>query len=297
MTTATSTAELISLNPATGELVDSVPVTSVPQVDEIVAQARGAQPGWAKTPLAERINILRQAVPLMLERQEAIATRLTAEMGKPIKEANGEIAYGISGYAAELDEIAEALEPETHADDRTISTLFHDPLGVCAAITPWNFPFLMPLQVVIPALAAGNTVVMKPSDETPLTGQAFAEIFMEILPEGVLQVIHGGDDQGKALVKSDVDIIAFVGSRAAGQHILSTAGADLKRVVLELGGKDPLIVLSDADVKAAADFAVNNSFRNCGQVCVSTERIYVEDGIADAFEQAVHRTYLESQGG
>ena len=151
-----------------------------------------------------------------------------------------------------------------------------------------NFPFLMPLQVVVLPLASGNTVVMKPSDETPLTGQAFAEIFMEVLPENVLQIIHGGDDQGKALVKSDVNLIAFVGSRAAGQHILSTAGADLKRVVLELGGKDPMIVSSDADVEAAADFfAVNNSFRNCGQVCVSTERIYVENDIADEFEQAV----------
>ena len=143
------------------------------------------------------------------------------------------------------------------------STLYHDPLGARAAITPWNFPFLMPLQVVVPPLASGNTVVMKPSDETPLTGQAFAEIFMEVLPENVLQIIHGGDDQGKGrVVKSDVNLIAFVGSRAAGQHILSTAGADLKRVVLELGGKDPMIVLSDADVEAAAaDFAVNNSFR------------------------------------
>ncbi len=287
MMTATKTHELISYNPATGMPVDTVPVTPADEVDAIVARARAAQPAWADTPLEDRINILRKATELMKARQATIAEQLTAEMGKPLKDSNGEIGYGIGGYEAELDEIAEALAPESHSDERTSTTLYHDPLGVCAAITPWNFPFLMPLQVVIPALAAGNTVVMKPSDETPLTGQAFAEIFMEILPEDVMLIIHGGDDQGKALVKSDVNLIAFVGSREAGQHILSTAGADLKRVVLELGGKDPMIVLSDADVNAAADFAVNNSFRNCGQVCVSTERIYVEQGIADEFEKAV----------
>ena len=287
MTTATSTSELTSFNPATGEPVGSVPVTPVSEIDSIVAKARTAQSGWAAMSLDERVAILRKATEVMTARQESIAEQLTAEMGKTLKEATGEIAYGIGGYDAELDEIVDAVRPETHEDERTSSTLYHDPLGVCAAITPWNFPFLMPLQVVVPALASGNTVVMKPSDETPLTGQAFAEIFMEILPENVLQIIHGGDDQGKALVKSDVNLIAFVGSRAAGQHILSTAGADLKRVVLELGGKDPMIVLSDADVEAAADFAVNNSFRNCGQVCVSTERIYVENDIADEFEQAV----------
>ncbi|MCH2134008.1 MAG: aldehyde dehydrogenase family protein [Phycisphaerales bacterium] len=280
-------AELTSMNPATGEPVGSVPVTDVESITGIVADAQAAQKSWAAMSTSDRINVLRRAVPLMEARKESIAAQLTAEMGKTLKESLGEISYGIGNYEQELKEIEDALAPEEHADGNTTSTLYHDPLGVCAAITPWNFPFLMPLQVVIPALAAGNTVVMKPSDETPLTGQAFAEIFMEILPANVLQVIHGGDDQGKALVKADVNLIAFVGSREAGQHILSTAGADLKRVVLELGGKDPMIVLKDADVDAAADFAVTNSFRNCGQVCVSTERIYVEEGIADVFEQAV----------
>ncbi|MBG81403.1 MAG: aldehyde dehydrogenase [Phycisphaerae bacterium] len=283
----TATNEMTSFNPATGEPVGTVPVTPVEEIDEIVARSRTAQEAWAARTLADRVEILRKAVPLMKERQELMAEQLTAEMGKPLKEANGEIGYGISGYEDELKEIAEALEPDRHEDDNTTSTLFYDPLGVCAAITPWNFPFLMPMQVVIPALVAGNTVVMKPSEETPLTGQAFAEIFMDILPTDVLQIIHGSDDQGKALVKSDVNLIGFVGSRAAGQHILSTAGADLKRVVLELGGKDPMIVLKNANIDDAADFAVRNSFRNCGQVCVSTERIYVEDDIADDFEKAV----------
>jgi succinate-semialdehyde dehydrogenase/glutarate-semialdehyde dehydrogenase len=203
------------------------------------------------------------------------------------------VQYGIDGMCAKLDEIASALMPEEVHDGQTCSTLYHDPFGVCVAITPWNFPFLMVLQIVMPALAAGNTVVMKPSEMVPLVGEAFADAFNEMLPPGVLQIVQGDDAQGKALVAGDCDLIGFVGSRAAGQHILSTAGKDLKRVVLELGGKDPMIVLDDADVEAAAAFATRNSFRNCGQVCVSTERIYVEPNIADAFEAAVVRKTSE----
>jgi succinate-semialdehyde dehydrogenase/glutarate-semialdehyde dehydrogenase len=130
-------------------------------------------------------------------------------------------------------------------------------------------------------------VVFKPSEETPLSGQAYANALNEVLPDDVLIVVHGADAQGKALVASDVDMIAFTGSREVGKHILREASEGLKRVVLELGGKDPLIVLEDADVEQAADFAAWNSFRNAGQVCVSTERIFVLDSVADAFERAL----------
>ncbi|TVP54216.1 MAG: aldehyde dehydrogenase, partial [Gemmatimonadales bacterium] len=185
--------------------------------------------------------------------------------------------------------MVEALEPEVVEDGRLRSTVYRDPLGVCAAITPWNFPMSMPSWMVLPALMAGNTVVFKPSEETPLSGQAYADALNEVLPEDVLVVVHGADAQGKALVRSDVDMIAFTGSREVGKHILREASGDLKRVVLELGGKDPLVVLSDADVQAAAKFAAWNSFRNAGQVCVATERIFVVEDIADAFEEALGR--------
>jgi acyl-CoA reductase-like NAD-dependent aldehyde dehydrogenase len=145
----------------------------------------------------------------------------------------------------------------------------------------------MPNWMVLPALAAGNTVVLKPSEETPLGGQAYADALNEVLPEGVLTVMHGADDQGKALVRSDVDMIAFTGSREVGKHIMREASATLKRVMLELGGKDPMIVLEDADLEKAAKFAAMNSFRNCGQVCVSTERIFVLDSVAEEFESAL----------
>jgi len=288
MTTATRT-DLVSTNPATGEPVGSVPVTPPAEIADVLRRSRTAQSAWASVPLEQRIALLRQVIPVLDGRIDEIGALVTAEMGKPIAEGVGEVRYGVDGLAGELDELTQALSPETLDDGTTRSTMYHDPFGVCVAITPWNFPFLMPLQIVIPALAAGNTVVMKPSELVPLVGQAFADAFNEVLPEGVLQVVHGADEQGKALVAGDCDFIGFVGSRAAGAHILSTAGRDLKRVVLELGGKDPMIVLEDADLEAAAKFAVRNSFRNCGQVCVSTERIYVADAVADAFEAEVIR--------
>jgi succinate-semialdehyde dehydrogenase/glutarate-semialdehyde dehydrogenase len=145
----------------------------------------------------------------------------------------------------------------------------------------------MPSWMLIPSLAAGNAVVFKPSEETPLSGQAYADVLREVLPPDVLIVVHGADELGKAIVRSDVDMIAFTGSREAGKHIMREASSTLKRIVLELGGKDPMIVLDDADIGAAAKFAAHNSFRNAGQVCVATERIFVVESVADEFEAAL----------
>jgi acyl-CoA reductase-like NAD-dependent aldehyde dehydrogenase len=143
----------------------------------------------------------------------------------------------------------------------------------------------MPHWLIIPALTAGNTVILKPSEETPLIAQAYVDIFNQVLPENVLQIIHGTDEQGKALVEADVSLIAFTGSQKAGKDIMKNAAEALKRLVMELGGKDPLIVMKDADIDQAVRFAVANSFNNAGQVCISTERIFVDEGIADEFEQ------------
>jgi acyl-CoA reductase-like NAD-dependent aldehyde dehydrogenase len=275
-------ATLVSTNPATGEPVGEVTVTPVEQIETIVAVARAAQPAWQELGHAGRAERLARLGQRIKERAEELGALLTAEMGKPKREAVGEI-LSCAKTAPELDEIGEALAPEVREDGRTRSTIYHDPYGVCAAITPWNFPFAMPHWMVFPALAAGNTVVLKPSEETPLIAQAYADLVMELVPEGVLQVVHGADAQGKALVGADVDMIAFTGSREAGKHILAAAAGGLKRVILELGGKDPLIVRKDADLAGAASFAAKNSFRNAGQVCVSTERIYVDRSVADRF--------------
>jgi acyl-CoA reductase-like NAD-dependent aldehyde dehydrogenase len=273
---------LRSFDPATGELVGEVDVTPVEDIPAVIARARATQSAWEDLGLTRRVEILAKVGSRIRERTEELGQLVTREMGKPLAEAIGEVRS-----CAEVDELLEelvdALTPTELDDGRTRSTIYRDPYGICAAITPWNFPFSMPHWLVFPALAAGNAVVLKPSEETPLCGQAYADILREVLPEGILQVVHGGDHQGKTLVAAHVDLIAFTGSRHAGKHILAAASTQLKRVILELGGKDPMIVLDDADLEHAARFAARSSFRNAGQVCVSTERIFVPAGVADRF--------------
>lgn len=274
---------LVSRNPATGEVVGEVAITAPERIPGLVARARDAQRRWGSTPIEERVASIGRAGALLADRAAEVGRLLTREMGKPLAEAVGEVRHTAAQYAGDLEGIRAALAPEVieSADVRT--TVVRDPFGVAACIAPWNFPVLMPYQQVVPALAAGNSVLLKPSEETPLVTQAFADTLLEVLPEGVLTVVHGADTQGKALVAADVDLIVFTGSREAGKHILGEASKGLKRVILELGGKDPLLVLEDADVDAAAAFAARNAFRNAGQVCVSTERIYVDRAVRERF--------------
>jgi acyl-CoA reductase-like NAD-dependent aldehyde dehydrogenase len=289
--------DLTSIDPATGDAVGRVTAAEPSDIGPIVARARAAQPGWAALTHRERADRLRAAIPDLRAAADEIGTLVSREMGKPLAEGKGEAGYAADGLAEELDEIVAALEPQELEDRRTRTTLHHDPFGVCAAITPWNFPVLMPQQSVVPALVAGNAVVLKPSEETPLCAQRWAECLQAHLPPDVLQVVHGAGDVGRALVRADVDLIVFTGSRATGIRIMQDAAEGLKRVILELGGKDPLVVLDDADLDAAAAFAVRNSFRNAGQVCVSTERIYVHRDVAAPFvERVLERTTALVQG-
>lgn len=283
MNTPTTTGTLNSYNPSTGELVGSVPVTPADRVEAVIAKARAAQPAWAAMRAQERADLLKPAGEALVAKAEELGRILSLEQGKPLAEGVGEVNACGAGMAETADEVAQAVQPEELRGEGAKSMLCYDPFGVCAAITPWNFPILMPHWAVVPALVAGNTVVLKPSEQTPLIADAYVKVLNEYLPEGVLQIIHGEDDQGKALVAGDVDMIAFTGSKTAGQHIMAAAAPGLKRLILELGSKDPCIVLEGADLEQAAAFAARNSFRNCGQVCVSTERIYVQESIKDAF--------------
>ena len=165
----------------------------------------------------------------------------------------------------------------------------YEPLGVCGIISPWNYPVSMAHWMIIPALTAGNSVVLKPSEETPLVAKAYVEALNEALPENLLQIVFGDDEQGKALVEADTDFIGFTGSMEAGRDIMRRAAAGLKPLIMELGGKDPLIVLEDADIEAAAGFAVANSLENAGQMCISTERVFVDRKIAGEFSKAAAR--------
>jgi len=289
--TSSPSAMLDSINPSTGEVVGSVRIATVDEVSNAVARARAAQPGWEALSLDERVEKLLPAGPALLARAEELGELLCREMGKPLGEAIGEVKACAAGWEKELREIAGALKPQVVEDEHTRSTVYRDPLGVCAAITPWNFPMLMPHWLLLPALVAGNTVVFKPSEETPLIGQAYADALAACLPDDVLITVHGADQQGKALVAAEVDLIVFTGSREVGKKIMTEAAGGLKRVLLELGGKDPLLVLDGADLDAAARFAARNAFRNAGQVCVSTERIYVSEKLHDDF---VERLRAES---
>ncbi|HEU5058622.1 MAG TPA: aldehyde dehydrogenase family protein [Kofleriaceae bacterium] len=274
---------LTSINPASGEPIGRVAVTPPGAIAGLVERSRVAQAGWRELGLEARAERLAAAGRAIGERADKLGHLVTSEMGKPLAEAVGEVKSCADGTPDTLREVAEAVAPEVLDDGRVRSTVYHDPFGVCACIAPWNFPFAMPHWMVLPALATGNSVILKPSEQTPLVGQAYADLLNEFLPEGVLQVVHGDEAQGAALVAADIDLIAFTGSRAAGKHIMAAAAGRLKRVILELGGKDPLLVLEDADLGAAAKFAARNSFRNAGQVCVSTERIYVDRKVADRF--------------
>jgi succinate-semialdehyde dehydrogenase/glutarate-semialdehyde dehydrogenase len=237
-TTPKSASELQSFDPATGELVGSVPTTPVETDPALRASAKAAQRSWAGMTLEQRAALLRPAADRLKTRVEAIALLITREMGKPIADARNEVNACAGGFNEALDECIEALAPETREDAKTRSTLVFDALGVCAAITPWNFPVMMPQDCVLPALMAGNAVIVKPSEETPLCAFEWLKCVAQGLPQDVLQIVFGDEAQGKALVASDVDLIAFTGSRAAGKHILQAAGGAMKRVILELGGKD-----------------------------------------------------------
>jgi len=278
---------LQSMNPSTGEVVGEVPLATVEAVEAAVRRARAVQPSWAAVPMEARVALLERASERVMERVETLAELLTREMGKPLQEARGEVRVVAKMLASDPAAVAEALAPEHFENARTRTTVYRDPFGVVACISPWNFPVMMPHQQVVPALIAGNAVVAKPSEETPIVAQAYLDCLLEVLPEGVLQVVHGAEAQGRALVAADVNLIVFTGSREAGKHILAEASKGLKRVILELGGKDPLIVLDDADIEAAARFSAANAFRNAGQVCVSTERIYVEPAAHDRFVVAL----------
>jgi succinate-semialdehyde dehydrogenase/glutarate-semialdehyde dehydrogenase len=289
--------QLVSLDPSTGEAVGSLPSTPLDSIPRLVFEARNAQRGWGALSHAQRAEVLRPAAARLKAEAKRLGALASREMGKPLPEAIGEANYCADGFAGEIDEIVAALADIVREDGRLTSVLRHAPLGVCAAIAPWNFPILMPHQSVLPALVAGNTVLLKPSEETSLVACEYARILNEFLPAGVLAPVFGDGAQGRALVLADVNLIVFTGSRETGKKILADAGPGLKRVILELGGKDPLVVLDDADLDAAAAFAVRNSFRNAGQVCVSTERIYVDARIRGEFlRRMIERTVALKQG-
>jgi acyl-CoA reductase-like NAD-dependent aldehyde dehydrogenase len=286
---AASAEEIEVVNPATEEVVGTVPSGAPADVEFAVVTAKGAFPGWAATDVEERAAILAKAAELIEANAKALAAVLTSEQGKPIAEAIAEVkhlAHGVRYYAEAATKVRGAYQELPSALGPAYGQVIRRPMGVCAAITPYNFPLTLLGTKVAPALAMGNTVVAKPAATTPLATLEVARLFAEAgVPDGVLNVVTArGATVGDALVgHPDVRRVAFTGSTEVGRHVVSVAGPQLKRVTLELGGSDPVIVCEDADVDAAVKAVIIGRYWNAGQACLGCKRVFVHESAYDAF--------------
>jgi acyl-CoA reductase-like NAD-dependent aldehyde dehydrogenase len=281
--------ELEVVNPATEDVVDSVPAGSPEDVELAVATAQRAFTDWSRTDVEKRAAILAKAADLIHENAKALAATLTSEQGKPLAEAIGEVnhlAHGVRFYAEAATKVRGAYQDLPSTLGPAYGMVIRRPMGVCAAITPYNFPLTLLGTKVAPALAAGNTVVAKPAATTPLATLEVARLFSEAgVPDGVLNVVTGrGSVIGDALVgHRDVRRVAFTGSTEVGRHVAKLAAPDLKRLSLELGGSDPVIVCADADVDAAVKAVIIGRYWNAGQACLGCKRVFVHGSVYDAF--------------
>lgn len=277
-------------NPATGAAICNVASCGVTETKAAIEAAHSAMRGWAATPAKTRANALRRWFDLMIAHQQDLAAILTAEQGKPLAEALGEISYGaafIEWFAEQAKRIDGDIIPSPSADKRLL--VMKQPVGVVAAVTPWNFPNAMITRKVGPALAAGCTVVCKPAKETPLSALALAVLAQEAgLPPGVFNVVVGSDSRaiggeltGNPLVRK----FTFTGSTPVGKILMKDCADSVKKTSMELGGNAPLIVFNDADLDAAVAGTVASKYRNSGQTCVCSNRILVQSGVYEAFAQ------------
>ena len=279
--------ETAVLNPATGAALARVPNIGAGEAKAAIEAAHRAFPAWSGRLAKERSAILRRWFDLLTKHAEGLAQLMTAEQGKPLAEARGEVAYGASfveWFAEEAKRVYGETIPAFKKGGRLI--VHRQPIGVVGAITPWNFPLAMITRKVAPALAVGCTVVVKPAPDTPLTALALAALAQKAgFPDGVLNVITGDAETiGKELTSNPlVRAIAFTGSTRVGKLLMEQCASTVKKVSLELGGNAPFIVFDDADLDKAADGAIASKFRNMGQTCVCANRILVQDGVYDAF--------------
>ncbi len=278
-----------SLNPATGEVIESFPRSTAEDVDRAVAAAREAWEEWRLVPAPERGNILFRFAELLRREKPALSDLMTREMGKVKAEAGGDVqeAIDMSYYmGGEGRRLFGHTTPSELRDKFMMSVRM--PVGVVGAITPWNFPIAIPAWKLCPALVCGNTVVLKPAEDTPLLAQRFVDLLHEAgLPEGVVQIVHGfGEEAGDALVRHpDVPVITFTGSRETGVLVTKAAADRLKHVHLELGGKNAIIVLDDADLDLAVDGICWSAFGTAGQRCTAASRVIVQRGVYDELQR------------
>lgn len=295
---------LASVNPATGEKLGVVPILGEAEVKLAVQNARVAQKEWGVLSFRQRARFVMAARRIVFEQLDDIALLISKENGKPLMEA---VSHDILPVMDLMTFFSKKAKKLLHKESIPLgkwnllghqSYLEYEPYGVVGVISPWNFPFSIPMGGVVMALLAGNTVVLKPSEYTPMVGLKIGKIFEKVgLPKHVLQIVTGDGSTGQALVTAGCDKIAFTGSVATGKRIMAEAAKTLTPVSLELGGKDPLIVLPDADLDLASSAAVWGAFCNSGQVCASVERVYVHESVEEPFtKMVVEKTKKLRQG-
>jgi succinate-semialdehyde dehydrogenase/glutarate-semialdehyde dehydrogenase len=288
-------------NPATGDLIATVPGLSAAEAHEAIAFAAAAMKEWQRRTVLDRSRILRRWFDLLVENTDDLALILTSEQGKPVAEAKGEIAYGASyveWFAEEAKRIGGDLIPPPSNDRRIL--VLRQPVGVCAAITPWNFPNAMLARKVAPALAAGCAMVCKPASQTPLSALALAELGERAgLPPGLFSVLTGpASEIGEAFTSSPVvRKLTFTGSTGVGKKLMAACAGTVKKVTMELGGNAPFIVFDDADLDAAVEGAIASKYRNTGQTCVCVNRLLVQSGVYDAFAEKLVAAVRKLQVG
>ncbi len=274
-------------NPATGEVLGAVPSVGAAETDRAIAAASAAFEVWSRTDLAVRVRLMHDLHDALLDNQEALAQLLTAEQGKPLFEARGEIGIGaayVRWFAEEVRRAKGEIVPAPSNDRRLLVT--RHPVGVVGAITPWNFPSSMLARKVGPALAAGCTVVAKPASATPYSGLAWGKLCQEVgFPDGVINIVTGSAREigGAIMASPSVRKVTFTGSTEVGKTLIRQSADTVKKVSMELGGNAPFIVFDDADLDAAVEGAMVAKYRNMGQTCVCTNRFIVQAGIHDAF--------------
>jgi succinate-semialdehyde dehydrogenase/glutarate-semialdehyde dehydrogenase len=274
-------------NPANGQLLGSVPRMGVIETRRAIEAAQAAFPQWRGLIAKERAKLMRQWFFLIMEHQEDLAVLMTLEQGKPLTESRGEIAYAasfIEWFAEEGKRIYGDIIPSHQADKRIV--VLKEPVGVCAAITPWNFPAAMITRKAAAALAAGCTVVVKPASQTPFSALALGELAARAgIPKGVINLITGSAQLigGELTANPIVRTLSFTGSTATGKSLMQQCAGTLKKLSLELGGNAPFIVFDDADLESAVQGALASKFRNSGQTCICANRFLVQEGIHDAF--------------
>jgi len=299
-----ATQKITSLNPATGEVVGEFGCAEEPQVQAAVARARAAQSAWAERGLKHRIAVLRKFQAKLHSAKSDVAEAITREAGKPVAEALvTEVLVVLDAARFLIDNAWRLLsdEPLPHGSVATKlkrGRLIREPHGVIGIISPWNYPFSIPATDTLAALVAGNAVVLKPSELTPLVAIKLAELLHASgVPEGVFQVLIGEGVAGSALLHAEIDKLVFTGSVQTGKRIAAAAAERLLPLVLELGGKDPMIVLDDADIDVASSAAVWGAFVNAGQACLSVERCYVHRSLYQTFAEACAKKTLRLRVG